>query len=425
LQRTRARQIRRLLRMKQMRWLAKVFFAFFLMLALALPAAASKKRSQKRKAAPKKENPASGNYVNPALSEDSLANEMLKHLGVQYRPGGSSPNGVDCSGYVGMVYRNAYGMELPHQSGSLYASSDLEKIQMDELKTGDLLFFTSSKKGKKINHVGIYLSEREFVHAATGKGVVVSSLDQRYWSERIAGARRVTDKPQRIYGATDPTFEFASTFQEVESSYSSSGPGSFLDWSGAHSGPEFNSHFLELGFGSDLAFNVSFSRESFFSLSGTAVDSEDLFAREIASAERPLSASVQGVRLEKPIRPNDWLVVTPFLSYFNYEGGIDETGLPRRSVGVDVSFGSVKDGWKVSTGFKYLSLIPSKGFSDEERTLDGYDMSLSYSKRVTDSLSISFIGERLQRYEAPLADLPQQDRLIDDQRFSILFNFTY
>jgi len=165
--------------------MAQVLCAFFLILSLAVPAVAGKKRSSLK-----------SSQKRYSASENLLVNEMLRHLGVQYRRGGSSPSGVDCSGYVGLVYRNAYGLALPHQSASLYHSSDLQKVPLDELKTGDLLFFTTSIKSRKITHVGIYLSEGRFVHAARRKGVIVSSLGKRYYSERIVGARRVIEQPQ-------------------------------------------------------------------------------------------------------------------------------------------------------------------------------------------------------------------------------------
>lgn len=421
MQKNSARQIRRVLRLKQVMRLAQIFCALLIMLTLALPAAAAKKRSHKKKIAPKKETPASGKYVRPALQGDSLANEMLKHLGVKYRPGGSGPGGVDCSGFVGLVYRNTYGMELPHQSTSLYISSELQKIEMDELRTGDLLFFTSGRKGRRINHVGIYLSDGEFVHAASGKGVVVSSLDQPHWSARVAGARRVPEvEPLKRKGAAEPTFEFASLSSGMEGP----GSGTFLDYSEGFSDSD-KGRFLGMDVGGDLAFNLSLFRDSLLSLSGTGAEAEDPYLREIIPAEPPLSAYVQGVRLEKPIRPSDWLVVTPFLSYFNYDGRIDETGLPRRSMGVDVAFGSVKEGWKVSTGIKMLSLIPARGLPEDERAAEGFDMSLAYSTRITDTMSISLIGERIKRYELDAPDISPQEKSQDDQRFSILFNFSY
>jgi hypothetical protein len=384
--------------------MAHVLCAFILILCLAVPAFASKKRSsQKKKPSPKKDYP---------TSENCLVNEMLRHVGVQYQSGGTSPGGLDCSGYVGLVYRNAYGMDLPHQSGSLFISSELQKVTTDEIQTGDLLFFTSSRKSKRINHVGIYLSEGRFVHAASGKGVTISGLDEQYWSERYAGARRVPDQSRRKEGyepiAFSPLDSNVGTIFERDPRRDQSMVSQSLG--------------LELGKGQPL--HVSLFQDSLISSKATYGD-EFLFSERMGLEGRPAPLSVQGVRLERDLRFLPWLVVTPSLSYFNYEGGLDDTGLPRRSVGVDLSLVSKEEGWRISTGFRYLSLIPSRGLSEDETAPQGFDMSLTYSKRVSETLSVSLIGERFQRSEMQRTDLPQQEKGFEDQRFSVLFSFSY
>jgi hypothetical protein len=391
---------------RQTKWMAQVLCAFIVIFCLIVPALAAKKRSpQKKKPSPKK------NYPAP---ENRLVNEMLKHLGVRYRTGGSNSSGVDCSGYVGLVYRNAYGLALPHHSASLYSSSDLQEVPMEDLKTGDLLFFTSSKRSKRVTHVGIYLPEGKFVHAATKKGVIVSSLDERYWSERIAGARRIPEQPHLKSGG-------ASSF---ELSALGAGMGTLSDYREPDAHLGIMSHSLDLEFGQNRDFQVSLFQDSFVSWKGT--DLEYSFHDDSMGLEgRALSAHVQGIRVGRDIRPFSWLVVTPSLSYFDYEGDLDEAGLPRRSVGLDLSLGTKEDAWRISTGFRYLSLIPAKGYGEEERAPDSIDMSLTYSRRLSDGFSISLIGERLQRYEAVTSEFPRQERTLEDQRFSVLFNFSY
>ena len=395
-------RIRRAIKMRQKKWMAQVLCAFFLILSLAVPAVAGKKRSSLKSS--QKRYPA---------SENLLVNEMLRHLGVQYRRGGSSPSGVDCSGYVGLVYRNAYGLALPHQSASLYLSSDLQKVPLDELKTGDLLFFTSSTKSRRITHVGIYLSEGRFVHAASRKGVIVSSLSKQYYRERIAGARRVIDQPQLRNGDAD---SFASSDMDATM-------GTLFDTRGNRE-DLIASHSFGLELGQDRDFQVSLFQDSLFSWKETDLgySSHQDFMGAGGSA---LSTHVQGVRVGKNIRPFQWLVITPSLSYLGYEGDLDETGLPRRALGLDLSLGSRGDAWKVSTGIRYLSLIPPKGYSDEEHLPEGIDMSLTYSRRLSEGMSIVLIGERLQRYQAQAVESVEQERTFKDQRFSIVFNFSY
>ncbi|MEW6119529.1 MAG: C40 family peptidase [Pseudomonadota bacterium] len=111
-------------------------------------------------------------------------------VGSPYRLGGDSPEtGLDCSGFVGHVYRTALGVRLPRDS--LAISDSTRPLTSDELRPGDLVFFNTLNRA--FSHVGIYLGENRFVHAASSRtgSVVVSRLDERYWRERFDGARRV------------------------------------------------------------------------------------------------------------------------------------------------------------------------------------------------------------------------------------------
>jgi cell wall-associated NlpC family hydrolase len=119
----------------------------------------------------------------------TVLKRALALLGTPYRWGGNSPDGgFDCSGLVGYVFRTALGIELPRVSRDM--ANDGEQVERAALTAGDLVFF--SRRGKRVDHVGIYLGNGRFVHAPrTGKDVMVSELDTGYWSHKFLQARRV------------------------------------------------------------------------------------------------------------------------------------------------------------------------------------------------------------------------------------------
>jgi cell wall-associated NlpC family hydrolase len=125
----------------------------------------------------------------PAGRVQTVLKRALALLGTPYRWGGNSPDrGFDCSGLVGYVFRTALGIELPRVSRDM--ANDGEQVERTALTAGDLVFFSS--RGKRVDHVGIYLGNGRFVHAPrTGKDVMVSELDTGYWSNKFLQARRV------------------------------------------------------------------------------------------------------------------------------------------------------------------------------------------------------------------------------------------
>jgi cell wall-associated NlpC family hydrolase len=109
------------------------------------------------------------------------------YVGTRYRWGGMSPAGFDCTGFVKFVYSH-FGVELPrNEAGQL--NSGLP-VGVDDLQPGDLVVFANTYK-RGLSHVGIYLGDGRFVHAANERhGVTVSNLWDGYWGPRFAGASR-------------------------------------------------------------------------------------------------------------------------------------------------------------------------------------------------------------------------------------------
>lgn len=122
-----------------------------------------------------------------------LYNEGAKWLGTPHRLGGNTKRGVDCSGFVAIVFREVYGKQLSRSSADML-KSNCRKVSRSKLKEGDLVFFrTGSGKRKVPSHVGIYLKNGKFIHTSTSSGVMVSSLSEPYYTRTWLTGGRVHD----------------------------------------------------------------------------------------------------------------------------------------------------------------------------------------------------------------------------------------
>ena len=112
------------------------------------------------------------------------------YLGVPYKWGGTTRQGMDCSALVRAVYREAYGIELPRTSKQMYRLGYPIERQYN-LRAGDLVFFRISASGPGVSHVGVYLGKGRFAHASASKGGIVVALDEPYFQTHYVGARRI------------------------------------------------------------------------------------------------------------------------------------------------------------------------------------------------------------------------------------------
>lgn len=122
----------------------------------------------------------------PADERNRLHHHYQAWAGTPHRMGGLSRQGIDCSGFVYVTYRDIYGMRLPRSTDQLWDIG--EAVDLEQVQTGDLLMF---KTGFKQRHVGIYVGGGEFIHASTSNGVMSSSVHSPYWSDAYRGARRL------------------------------------------------------------------------------------------------------------------------------------------------------------------------------------------------------------------------------------------
>ncbi len=119
-----------------------------------------------------------------------LVMSAMNFLGVPYRRGGnSSDTGFDCSGFTRHIFESSIGLVLPRRADEQAGLASLLKIQRDELKPGDLVFFNTMRR--TFSHVGIYLGDDKFIHAPrSGALVRVEDMQNSYWAKRFTGARR-------------------------------------------------------------------------------------------------------------------------------------------------------------------------------------------------------------------------------------------
>lgn len=124
-----------------------------------------------------------------------LTVKAMDMLGIRYKRGGNTPeNGLDCSGFVRYVFKDALGAELPRTSNEI--SKVGEHIEAKDLQPGDLVFYNTLRRG--FSHVGIYLGDNKFIHSPSiGGQVRVESMDLTYWKNRFNGARRINEEPEK------------------------------------------------------------------------------------------------------------------------------------------------------------------------------------------------------------------------------------
>ena len=123
---------------------------------------------------------------------DHIINTALTFSGTRYKWGGTTKKGMDCSGLLYVSF-GEHDVQLPRVSHAM--AEEGKRVRVNKVEKGDLLFFKTKKRGKRINHVGMVVSikndEIKFIHASTSRGVIVSSLREGFWNNAFIKATRV------------------------------------------------------------------------------------------------------------------------------------------------------------------------------------------------------------------------------------------
>jgi len=119
--------------------------------------------------------------------------------GVKYKYGGTTRKGIDCSAFSQRLYGNVYCLNIKRTSKQQFKKCERLEDLSDAIE-GDLVFFRINRV--RISHVGVYLANGYFVHATRSKGIMISSLNNKYWQRRYAGCGRL-NKPYPYTAESD------------------------------------------------------------------------------------------------------------------------------------------------------------------------------------------------------------------------------
>lgn len=121
------------------------------------------------------------------LTNVNLLKLIDEWYGTTYCMGGSTKDCIDCSAFTHIILQEVYNVNVPRTAEEQYKSS--QHINLEDLEEGDLVFFNTNG-GNDMSHVGVYMLNNKFVHAATSGGVMVSDLNDSYWKPRYRAAGR-------------------------------------------------------------------------------------------------------------------------------------------------------------------------------------------------------------------------------------------
>lgn len=298
-----------------------------------------------------------------------LKKEAKKLIGTPYRWGGISTKGIDCSGLIKKIYAKLFGIDLPHNAFAQSRQSFLEKVSPNSLQPGDLIFFGPGKR--YIDHVGIYLSNGRFLHAALSDGVSVSSLSNRYWRSRFIVSKRVKG------------FDFPPVHHSLASLVQSE---------------QETSYVTELGYNQALSDTVALSMGTYMQTTKSNVLFPSLMDidRNLNPYADPSELHVrQGFRVAASIKPFDWLAIAPTVGYVNGYSGDSEGS--RQVFGLEAQMGGADSRWSLAMAAARSSHSDvGFGWSMEPWTgMNSLDMALGLHVNLSDALRFSVIGARV------------------------------
>lgn len=153
----------------------------------------SKRQNTENKTEPTKKE--SDNFVAEKVQKTDIKGGQYKkaaekYLGSPYRYGGTTKRGFDCSGFVWRVYQDVGHTNFSREPSQAMFNRG-KTVSQNSVREGDLVFFYVPRSRKKIDHVGIYIDNGNFIHSSSSKGIMYSKLTDYHWKDNLAGFKRL------------------------------------------------------------------------------------------------------------------------------------------------------------------------------------------------------------------------------------------
>lgn len=129
-------------------------------------------------------------YANDKRISSELVKQARTWIGTPYSYGSNvKKKGTDCSGLTMSLFQDVANLKLPRNSAE--QCDYCFNVPRNAMQPGDLVFFTSSTKGGRVTHVGLYIGDGKMIHASTSRGVIESGLDEKYYASHYHSSGRV------------------------------------------------------------------------------------------------------------------------------------------------------------------------------------------------------------------------------------------
>jgi cell wall-associated NlpC family hydrolase len=336
----------------------------------------------------------------------NIEQEIGKFFGLRYRFGGDNQSGFDCSGLVKQVYADVFGVNLPRSSSEISRLGNLQNVALDELKTGDLVFFGPSRK--QVNHVGMYLAGGHFLHAARSEGVTISKLDEHYWKSRFMFSKRM--RGIEIAEENDEDLEFERDLMQD----------SLIS---AFDGNDAEVRFLDVGIKVNDSLELLLSGFFLNSLEASGPSGPISESASLSGPEPDESESGGGLRLAAILSPLEWFKLIP--SVTQIEGGRDEGRRSQQKLGLET--------WMILPTTRMAVFLAAHATNQDnlfDRPLgvnpdwQTMDVALGLHYHLSDSLRFSLWGSYAYNPDAKtFEDSGRRNAALDEMSFQLNFKF--